>query len=160
MTYFATSRLRDFALERFPVWIRHGKPCFYGIGTHGIPAVKAAEDLGGPRVEVDDAESPIDPVREERVLGFLRDHLPGAVGPVAHSRACLYELPPDRDFLLGPLVEDPRVKIAIGAGHGAKFAALFGVVLSEMVLDGSTTHPVDAFALDRAALSAEDGARR
>lgn len=154
VTYFATPRLRDFAPERFPVWIRPGEPCFYGIGVHGTAAVKAAEDLGGPEVEVDDEESPIDPGREERVRRFLVEQLPGADGPVAYSRACLYELPADRDFVLGPLPGHPRVKVAIGAGHAAKFGALLGAVLSDLVCDGVTEHPIAAFAADRPALAA------
>ncbi len=154
VTYYATPRLRDFAPERFPVWIRQGAPCFYGIGVHGTAAVKAAEDLGGPEVEVDDEESPTDPARERRVLRFLEAHLPGAVGPVASSRACLYELPPDRDFVLGPLPAHPRVQVAIGAGHAAKFAALLGAVLADLACRGRTEHPVAAFRPDRPALAA------
>jgi monomeric sarcosine oxidase len=152
VTYFAPPRVEDFAPERFPIWIRQGEPCFYGIGAHGLPAVKAGEDLGGPQVEVDDQESPIDPNREQRARRFLSEHLPGAVGPIVQSRACLYELTPDRDFLLGPLPESPRIRVTIGAGHAAKFGALIGTILSELVLDGTTQHPIQAFALDRASL--------
>ena len=68
------------------------------------------------------------------------------------SRACLYELTPDRDFLLGPLPGAPRVRVAIGAGHAAEFAAVLGVVLSEMVLDGARRHPVEPFRLHRPGL--------
>jgi glycine/D-amino acid oxidase-like deaminating enzyme len=149
VTYFVPPSLAEFAPERFPVWIRPGEPCFYGLGTHGVPAIKAGEDLGGPEVEVDDEESPISARRELRVADFLAKHLPGAVGPVAFSRACLYELPADRDFILGPLPGEPRVRVAIGAGHAAKFAALLGLVLSEMVLDGASCHPVAPFRVDR-----------
>jgi glycine/D-amino acid oxidase-like deaminating enzyme len=155
VTYFVPPRLRAFAPERFPIWIRQGDPCFYGFGTHGIAAIKAGEDLGGPEVEVDDHESPIDTGREQRVQRFLAEHLPDAVGPIVQSRACLYELPPDRDFLLGPLPQAPRVHIALGAGHAAKFGALFGIILSDLVLDGASTHPIHAFRLDRPALVAD-----
>jgi monomeric sarcosine oxidase len=154
VSYFAPARLRDFAPERFPVWIRHGEPCFYGLGVHGVPAVKAAEDLGGPPAEVDDAESPIDAGRAARVRDFLVEHLPAAAGPIVHSRACLYDLPPDRDFLLGPVPGADRLLCAIGAGHGAKFAALFGSVLAELALDGRTEHPIAAFSPTRFAAAA------
>jgi sarcosine oxidase len=146
VSYFAPTRLRDFAPDQFPVWIRHGQPCFYGLGVHGMPAVKAAEDLGGPQVTVDDEEVPVDPRRAERVRAFLRAQLPQAAGSVVESRACLYELPPDRHFFLGPVADSDRILVAIGAGHGAKFAALFGVILSELSLDGRTRHPIEAFA--------------
>ena len=155
VTYFAAPDLDAFAPGRFPIWIRPGEPCFYGFGVYGAPAVKAAEDLGGPQVEPDDEEAPTDPARDARVAAFLAERLPGAVGPVLHSRACLYELPADRDFILGPLPDHPRVQVAIGAGHAAKFAALFGTVLSELVLDGRASVPVEAFRVGRPALLAD-----
>ena len=49
VTYFVAPSLADFAPERFPIWIRPGEPCFYGLGTHGLAAIKVAEDLGGLR---------------------------------------------------------------------------------------------------------------
>ncbi len=149
VTYFAPRRPADYSAARFPVWIRHGDPCFYGLGVHGIPAIKIGEDLGGPQVQVDDLESPVDPEREEKTRRFLLEHLPDASGPIVQSRACLYELPPDRHFFLGAIPESRRVLVAIGAGHGAKFAALFGTVLSEIALDGETAHPIEPFAVDR-----------
>jgi monomeric sarcosine oxidase len=152
VTYFVPPSPADFAPERFPIWVRPGEPYFYGLGTHGVTAIKAAEDLGGPRVEVDDEESPTSARREQRLAAFLAEHLPGAVGPVAFSRACLYELTADRAFILGPLPGAPRVRVAIGAGHAAKFAALFGIVLSEMALDGESRHPVAPFRVDRPGL--------
>jgi len=31
VSYFATPNLRDFAPDRFPIWIWHGEPLFYGF---------------------------------------------------------------------------------------------------------------------------------
>ena len=61
--------------------------------------------------------------------------------------------------MLGPLPGLPRINGAIGAGHGAKFAALFGTTLSELVLDGATPYPIEAFAPARPALSTSKGSR-
>ena len=41
---------------------------------------------------------------------------------------------------------------AIGAGHAAKFAGVLGRILGELVLDGATRYPIDAFRADRPAL--------
>ena len=63
-------------------------------------------------------------------------------GPVAYSRSCLYDLTPDRDLIVGPLPGHPRILVTAGAGHAAKFGALFGDVLADLVCDGATTHPI------------------
>ena len=65
---------------------------------------------------------------------------------------CLYTLPPDRDFVLGPLPEHPSVLVGLGAGHAFKFAPTFGRVLAELVGDGSTASDISAFRTDRPAL--------
>jgi sarcosine oxidase len=44
------------------------------------------------------------------------------------------------------------VSIAIGGGHGFKFASLIGRVLSELAMDGSTESNLEPFRIDRAIL--------
>ena len=141
-----------FAPERFPIWLRLGDPCFYGFPVYGMAAVKVAQDLGGPLVEPDDDESPVDPARVEVVMAFLREHLPGAVGPVALSRSCLYDLTPDRDLVVGPLPGHPRILVTVGCGHAGKFGALFGEILCDLVVDGATDHPIGPLSAGRPAL--------
>jgi len=152
VTYVASPDLEAFAPERFPIWIRLGDPCFYGFPVYGEAAVKIAQDLGGPEVEPDDEEGVVDPARVAKVTAFLEQHLPGAVGPVAYSRSCLYDLTPDRDLIVGPLPDNPRILVTAGAGHAAKFGALFGDVLADLVCDGATAHPVGPLSAGRPAL--------
>jgi monomeric sarcosine oxidase len=152
VTYVASRDLAAFAPERFPIWIRQGDPCFYGFPVYGEPAVKIAQDLGGPEVEPDDEEGVVDPDRVTKVTDFLAEHLPGAAGPVLYSRSCLYDLTPDRDLVVGPLPGHPRILVTAGAGHAAKFGALFGDVLADLVCDGATAHPVEALDAGRPAL--------
>ncbi len=152
VTYVRSPDLAPFAPDRFPIWIRLGEVCFYGFPVYGEQAVKAAQDLGGPPVEPDDEESEVDPAREQRVIGFLADHLPAAVGPIAHSRSCVYDLTPDRDLIVGPLPGHPRIMVTAGAGHAAKFGALFGTILADLVCDGSTAHPIQPLSAGRPAL--------
>jgi len=154
VTYVAAPDLDAFAPERFPIWIRLGRPCFYGFPVYGAAAVKIAEDLGGPEVEPDDEESAVDPARVARVMAFLEQHLPGAAGPVASSRSCVYDLTPDRHLVVGPLAGHPRVMVTVGNGHAAKFGALFGEILADLVVDGATVHPIDALGAGRPVLCA------
>ena len=84
---------------------------------------------------------------------YLREHIPAALGPELYTKTCLYTLPPDRDFVLGPLAGLPQVLVAVGAGHAFKFAGLIGKILAEIALDGGTDHGIDAFRTDRPALA-------
>ncbi len=62
-------------------------------------------------------------------------------------------MPPDRDFVIDRVPGHPRVVVAIGAGHAAKFAGLLGRILSELLTGGGTQFPIEAFRADRRALS-------
>jgi glycine/D-amino acid oxidase-like deaminating enzyme len=62
-------------------------------------------------------------------------------------------MPPDREFVLGTLPEHPQISVFNGAGHGFKFASLAGKILSELAVHGKTRYPIDAFRVDRPALT-------
>ena len=153
VTYFATPNVRDYAPDRFPIWIWHGEEEYYGFPVFGEVATKAAQDLGGPEVTVSERSWEPDAMRIERVARFAETILPGYTGPELYTRACLYDMPPDRDFVVDRLPEEPRIAVCIGAGHAAKFAGLLGRVLAELTVDGGTAFPIDAFRADRPALT-------
>lgn len=158
VTYFATPHLREFAPDRFPIWIWHGEgeDEFYGFPVYGEVAVKAAQDLGGPPVgihDIDPATWERDAAQVERVRAFLDQVLPGYAGPELYTRCCLYDMPPDRDFVIDAVPGHPRVTVAVGAGHAAKFAGVLGRVLADLVLDGGTELPVGPFRAERPALT-------
>ncbi len=151
--YFATPHLRDFSPERFPMWIWHGETTFYGFPTYGVPAIKIARDLSGKWVTSESRSYDPDPDETKLLERFLLERLPGAVGPELMSKTCVYDLPPDRDFILDKLPGHPRITIGMGAGHAAKFASLIGVILADLAIDGHTSYPISAFRADRPALS-------
>ncbi len=155
VTYYATPNLRAFGPDRFPIWIWHGdgEEEYYGFPVYGEVATKAAQDLGGPTVSLDTRSWEPDPERVRRVTRFLDGILPGYTGPELYTRCCLYDMPPDRDFVLDLVPGHPRLAVAIGAGHAAKFAGLLGRILSELTLDGATPLPIEAFRADRPALA-------
>ena len=152
VTYYATPNLRAFAPDRFPIWIWHGDEEYYGFPVHGEVATKAAQDLGGPTVAAPQRDRPHDVERVAKVTRFLDTVLPGYSGPEVYTRSCLYDMPPDRDFVIDFVPEHPDVGVCVGAGHAAKFAGLLGSILCELVTDGETGHPIDAFRADRPAL--------
>jgi len=145
--------VRDFTPDRFPVWVWHGDDVFYGFPVYGEVAVKVARDMRGAWTTVDGRSDEPDPAEEDLLRGFLERRLPAAVGPVLCSKTCVYDMPPDRDFILDVVPGHPRVVLGIGAGHAAKFACLIGRILAELAIDGSTRYPIAPFALNRPALT-------
>jgi sarcosine oxidase len=95
----------------------------------------------------------------QRVENFLAKYIPTALGPVIYTKTCLYTMPPDRDFVLDCLPGHPNVWVALGAAHGFKFASLFGKILSELAIDGSTASHIAPFKIDRPILQMENPAR-
>jgi sarcosine oxidase len=159
VTYFASPHLADFHPDRFPVWIWMDDPCFYGFPAFGEPGPKAGQDAGGEETTAD--ARTFEPDREalHRVVGFLQRHLPGALGPIIYTKTCLYTLTPDRDFVLDVLPHRPEIAVAIGGGHGFKFASLVGRILSELSIDGHTSRDLAPFRIDRPILQMQDPPR-
>ena len=151
VTYFACPDPQAFAPERFPIWIWMDEPCFYGFPTYREPGPKAAQDVGGEETTPADRTFEPDEDARRRVREFLAAHIPGALGPEIYTRTCLYALTPDRDFVLDRLPDQPGVWVLLGAAHGFKFASLFGRIVSELIVDGSTPSADDItrFRIDR-----------
>jgi len=87
---------------------------------------------------------------------LLSRHIPGALGPIIYTKTCLYTLTPDRDFVLDRLPDYPGALVAIGGGHGFKFASVVGKILAELAVDGRTGHELTPFRIDRAILQLEN----
>lgn len=151
--YVASSRLTDFTPEKFPIWVWHGDEVMYGFPVYGEAGVKIARDMRGHFVTSEGRTHRPDPVTTERSREFLARHLPAAAGPALRSAVCVYDMPPDREFVLDTVPGHPHVAVFNGAGHGGKFASLVGSVLADLVTAGSTAHDIAAFALTRPAIT-------
>jgi sarcosine oxidase len=156
VTYFASPLLEQFQPERFPIWIWMDDPCFYGFPVFGEAGIKAGQDAGGQEVTAETRTFEPDPVALARVRKFLERYIPSALGRIIYTKTCLYTLTPDRDFVIDRLPEHPAVMVAIGGGHGFKFASIVGKILSELAIDGQTPHDLDPFRIDRAILQLEN----
>ena len=104
-------------------------------------------------MELEAREWPPEEERIRRVEAFLAERIPAALGPRLSSRTCLYDMPPDRDFVVDRLPGEERVLVCIGAGHAAKFAGVLGRILADLALRGETPHPIEAFRADRPAMT-------
>ena len=158
VTYFAAPDVGQFAPGRFPVWIWHGGAdyTFYGLPAYGLPGPKAGQDVGGDVVTPENRAFEPNPRILATLRGFLEQRIPGFVGPEILTKPCLYDMPPDREFVIGPLPDTPQVVVGCGAGHGYKFASFMGRMLADLAIRGETPYPVDAFGLDRPALTDPD----
>ncbi len=159
VTYFATPHQAAFAPERFPIWIWMDDPCFYGFPTFGEAGPKAGQDAGGLEVTADTRTYDVDQAALQRVVDFLDRYLPTALGPIIYTKTCLYTLTPDRDFVIDTVPEHPEATIAIGGGHGFKFASLVGRILSDLAIDGRTDHDLSPFRIDRPILRLDNPPR-
>ena len=155
VTYFGTPHLREFAPDRFPVWIWHGGPgySFYGLPVYGEVASKAGQDAGGDAVTLDTRTFEPNLRTLKNLRGFLERYIPRSLGPEVRIKTCLYDMPPDREFVLGTLPGRPQISVFCGAGHAVKFAGLVGKILSELARDGRTHYPIEAFRPDRRAIT-------
>jgi sarcosine oxidase len=156
VTYFATPHADRFAPDRFPIWIWMDDPCFYGFPVFGEAGPKAGQDAGGEEVTADTRTFDPDQAALKRVTAFLERHIPTALGPIIYTKTCLYTLTPDRDFVIDTVPGHPEVTIAIGGGHGFKFASLVGQILSELAIDGRSDRDLSPFKIDRPILTLAD----
>ncbi|MEO5918688.1 MAG: N-methyl-L-tryptophan oxidase [Candidatus Limnocylindrales bacterium] len=151
VTYFDCPDPAAFGPDRFPVWIWMDDPSFYGFPTYGEPGPKAAQDVGGEVCTIDTRTFDVNRTAHARLYAFMERHLPGAVGPDLLTKTCIYTLTPERDFVVDRLPDHPGVVLALGAGHGFKFASVLGRILGELAVDGATPSAgeIEAFRVDR-----------
>ncbi|MGI8975634.1 MAG: N-methyl-L-tryptophan oxidase [Thermomicrobiales bacterium] len=153
VTYFATPHLREFAPDRFPVWIWRDQEEFYGFPIYGEVATKAGQDVGGVVTTAESRTFEAEVAARDRLVRFLEQWMPRFLGPELYTKTCLYTMPPDRHFVLDAAPGHPQITVAADAGHAFKFATLFGKILSQMALDGQTEYPIGPFTSDRPALT-------
>lgn len=153
VAYVVPRDLKAFTPGRFPVWGWYGPPLFYGFPVYGEVAIKLARDMSGRFVTTDTRSFDPRPEETELLLDFLHERLPAAAGFELHSKTCIYDMPPDRDFILDAMPDHPRIVVGNGAGHAAKFAGLLGEILAELVDAGRSRHPIEPFGVDRRGLT-------
>ena len=154
VTYFQTPHLRDFAPDRFPIWIWHDAGAeFYGFPVYGEVATKAGQDVGGDVVTTETRTFDVNPRADAALRRFLGEYIPGFMGPDLYTKTCLYDMPPDRNFIIDQLPEHPQITVLQGAAHGFKFASLLGRIGSQLASEGKTAYPIESFRLNRPALT-------
>ena len=131
---------------------------FYGFPALDSVGIKVGEHSGGQTVGNPlHVKRDIDRAEQQRVETFLDCYLPGVSRTCARHEVCLYTMSPDEHFVVDRHPDSERVVFAAGlSGHGFKFVPALGLALSELVLDGHTSMPVDFLSTRR--LVAHDAA--
>ena len=84
---------------------------------------------------------------------FLQRYIPGSLGPELYTKTCLYDMPPDREFVLGAVPEIPRSPSSAAPDTVSSSPSLVGKILSELAVHDKTQYPIGAFRADRPALT-------
>jgi len=152
LAWFQPARPELFLPERMPVFnlVLDGEH-FYGFPAFGIPGVKlgfydTAAESGDP-----DTISRAPTLADEVPLrAFAERYLPDGAGPTLALKTCLYEPSPDGHFVIDAHPESEHAVVAAGFSfHGFKFSSVVGEILADLALDGSTSHDIELFRLDR-----------
>lgn len=147
-------RRADEAMPAWPATIHNETLNTFHLpgGRDGGPggARKVAEHDGGSVTTAAGRDGVVDPRARERVVGYVRDWLPGLVPEPFTEATCLYTTTPTEDFLLdrvGPIVVGSPC-----SGHGAKFSPAVGQLLASLALDPAARAP-ERFALKHATVA-------
>jgi glycine/D-amino acid oxidase-like deaminating enzyme len=113
--------------------------------------LKVAHHYPGNITDPDNVNRGTTPEDVEDLEYALQKYLPGAVGPLAASKICLYANSPDENFIIDrlPGFED-HVMIACGfSGHGFKFASVVGELLADLVEKDKTAQSIEFLSAKR-----------
>jgi sarcosine oxidase len=124
---------------------------FYGFPRIDGRTLKAAEHTGGDAVANPLAVDRMPHAGDlARLVGFLRDHLPG-IRPVPERHSvCMYTKTPDSHFCIDRHPQWSNVAIGAGfSGHGFKFTTVLGQALADLALDSTTDLPVGFLSVKR-----------
>ncbi|SEO60294.1 N-methyl-L-tryptophan oxidase [Amycolatopsis saalfeldensis] len=137
-----------YAPSRQPVylWETDEDTQFYGFPASAGQDVKVASHLGGTPCTAETIDRRVDESEIRRMAALAGSRLPTLPGEFRRAATCLYTNTPDEHFVLARHPDHPRAVVACGfSGHGFKFAPVVGEILADLVLDGSTPHPIALF---------------
>jgi len=139
--WFAPLReARDFGPERLPVylWQFDGHRMFYGFPDTG-EGVKVAIHHGGLPTSPHALNRSVSELEKSEMREILARRLPNAAGEYRSSAVCMYTNTPDEHFWIDRAPGSPDILIASPcSGHGFKFAAAMGEILSNEIQDRQT----------------------
>ena len=142
--------LEPFLPDRFPIFIWEPDD---GNWFYGFPAqedergVKAAfYRAGGVPTSPETIDREVHGEEIDFIRTYLARYVPELADRCLDARVCMYTNTPDQHFVIAVHPDHPQVAIACGfSGHGYKFCNVVGEILADLVMDGTTSHPIDLF---------------
>jgi sarcosine oxidase len=165
--YFELDGSKRYAPEDFPPFMREDTLGAQDTGVHGwlSHGLSGFPSLDGSRVKLvlleagrsttlDTLDRHVPEAQLESLKASEVDTRLGGLGrPVAGSaRVCLYTNAPDRNFIVGPLPDEPNmILLSACSGHGFKFAPAIGELGADLATATPTHVPIEAFSPTRLA---------
>lgn len=139
-----------FAPDRQPIYVWEDAA---GVQIYGFPAQDGAG--GGVKVAFFRKGVPCTPESIDRTVQqgeieamrrHLADKLPGLAAEFLRAKTCMYTNTADEHFVLTTHPEHDQVTVACGfSGHGFKFVPVIGEIISDLVVTGTSQHPIEKF---------------
>lgn len=140
-----------FELDRLPVfaWEYATDHLFYGFPNLGS-GVKVALHHHGQITEVDSIDREVDPGEAGGMNLVLQATMPKLTGALLQTRVCMYTNTPDEHFVID-FHPDLRQVLIVSAcsGHGFKFSAVLGEIVSALLIDGRSAFDLSPFRISR-----------
>ncbi|MFI5608757.1 N-methyl-L-tryptophan oxidase [Amycolatopsis sp. NPDC051903] len=146
--WFDPADAAPFAAERHPVylWETEEGEQFYGFPAHTPQGVKVASHIAGTPCAPDTIDRTVHEDEVRHLADVVGSRLPTLPARFRRAVTCLYTNTPDEHFVIAPHPAHPRVVVACGfSGHGFKFVPVVGEILADLVVDGTTAHPIALF---------------
>ena len=149
--YYQPTDNDRFQPDRFPVFTEStpAGEFIYGIPAFGRHGLKIARHGRGQVISPDMRERTPDADYITHIDAYMQERIP-ELGEATHTEVCLYTETPDEDFIIDAHPHCSDVLIGAGfSGHGFKFCALVGRIMSELVQSGETGFDIHPFCIDR-----------
>ncbi|MEU7001703.1 N-methyl-L-tryptophan oxidase [Nonomuraea sp. NPDC046570] len=144
MWFSAKEDPEAFAIDRFPVFIRHldDDTSIWGHGSvYGHEVKVGLEDAGDhfASTDPDECDRGITPRDHGTLSRVLRTAVPGLDPAPARAIACMITNSPDAQFMIGRPRRDPRLIVGGGCtGHGFKHATAVGEAIAQLAVGEET----------------------
>jgi sarcosine oxidase len=150
--WFAVEETEAFAPDRFPVFVlTTADGTFYGFPQFGVPGFKIGKyHHRSEAVDPDAMDRSVNRKDEAVLRDCVSSIFPAADGPMVRASTCIFTNTPDEHFIIDRLPDAPEVLVVSAcSGHGFKFCSVIGEIVADLVSEGTTSHDLSLFRLDR-----------
>lgn len=150
VVFFKGADRAMFLPGRFPIFIFHNDPWYYGLPDVDGNGFKAAIHIRNEPTDPDTAKRTPDDDYIQHMNRWVSRYIPSGAGEISDARICLYTMTPDHHFVIDVHPEYPHIAFAGGmSGHGFKFGILTGKYLADLAINGQTDQDISLFSARR-----------